>query len=242
MRLTHAALAPLLLATTLLSAQTLSGPSLQITKDNRTLSVSASDHAEADPEIADIHIGFTTYGVTLPAAYKSASDTSNAIVKAILDAGAQKTDIQSRSQQVSRLQDYEMKQQKGMKFSVQQSWTVSVPPKDAALILDAAIQAGANQSGDINWRMKNSIALDGEAIRRATERARSMADQLAKSMGVTLGKPIYATNTVSAGVIGPRPMMNAMFKSADASAPAPLAIEAQRVESNATVQIIYAIE
>jgi uncharacterized protein YggE len=242
MRFKHAALTPLFLATTLLSAQTVGAPSLQISKDNRTLSVSASDHAEADPEIAEIHVGFTTYGATLPAAYKSASDTSNAIVKAMLDAGAQKSDIQSRSQNVSRLQDYETKVQKGMKFSVQQSWTVSVAPKDAALILDAAIQAGANQSGDINWRMKNSVALDGEAIRRATERARAMADQLAKSMAVTLGKPIYATNTVSAGVVGPRPMMNAMFKSKDADAPAPLAIEAQRVESNATVQIIYAIE
>src|ERR1700712_895081 len=112
MRFKHAALAPLLLAATVLSAQTISGPSLQITKDNRTLSVSASDHAEADPEVADIHIGFTPYGVTLPAAYTSASDTSNAIGKAMLDAGAQKTDIQSRSQNVSRLQDYEMKQQK----------------------------------------------------------------------------------------------------------------------------------
>jgi uncharacterized protein YggE len=242
MRFKHAALTPLFLATTLLSAQTVGAPSLQISKDNRTLSVSASDHAEADPEIAEIHIGFTTYGATLPGAYKSASDTSNGIVKAMLDAGAQKSDIQSRSQSVSRLQDYEMKTQKGMKFSVQQSWTVSVAPKDAALILDAAIQAGANQSGDINWRMKNSVALDGEAIRRATERARAMADQLAKSMGVVLGKPIYATNTVSAGIIGPRPMMNSMMRTAEAAPTAPLAIEAQRVESNATVQIIYAIE
>jgi len=232
----------MLLSGAVVSAQTVSGPSLQISAANRTLSVSASDHAEADPEVAEIHIGFTTYGPTLPVAYKSASDTSNGIVKAMLDAGAQKSEIQSRSQNVSRLNDYEIKAQKGMKFSVQQSWTVSVAPKDAALILDAAIQAGANQSGDINWRMKNSVALDGEAIRRATERAHAMATELAKGMGVALGKPIYATNSVSAGIISPRIMMNAAFKSADSNAPSPLAIEAQRVESTATVQIIYAIE
>lgn len=242
MRLANLYVLTMLLGGAVVSAQTVGGTSLQISAANRTLSVSASDHAEADPEIAEIHIGFTAYGVTLPAVYKAASETSNGIVKAMIDAGAQKSEIQSRSQNVSRLQDYEMKTQKGMKFSVQQSWTVSVAPKDAALILDAAIQAGANQSGDINWRMKNSVGLDGEAIRRATERAHAMAEALAKGMGVSLGKPIYATNSVSAGIIGPRMMLNAAFKGADSNAPAPLSIEAQRVESTATVQIIYAIE
>jgi uncharacterized protein YggE len=242
MRLKYTALTALLLAAAVVSAQTVSGPSLQISKDNRTIFVSASDHAEAEPDVADINIGFTAYGAALPAAYKSASDSSNGIVKALLAAGAQKSEIQSQSQRVWRLSEYEIKTQKGMKFGVQQSWTVSVAPKDAALILDAAIQAGANQSGDINWRMKDSVALDDEAISRATARAHSMAVELAKGIGATLGKPIYATNTVSASVVGPRVMMNAMAKFSDANQPAPLAIEAQRVDSTATVQIVYSIE
>jgi uncharacterized protein YggE len=240
MRFGNVLVLTLLVGGAVVSAQTVGGPSLQISAANRTLSVSASDHAEAEPEVAEIHIGFTAYGATLPGVYKSASDTSNGIVKAMLDAGAQKSEIQSRSQNVSRLQDYETKVQKGMKFSVQQSWTVSVAPKDAALILDAAIQAGANQSGDINWRMKNSVALDGEAIRRATERAHAMAAELARGLGVSLGKPIYVTNSVSAGIVEPRMMR--MSAGLAMAAPTPLAIEAQRVESTATVQIIYAIE
>ena len=227
---------------TALIAQTSNGPTLQISKENRTISITASDHAEADPDVADIHIGFTAYGPTLKAAYATASDTSNAIVKAMLDAGAAHSDIQSQSQRVSRLQDYEIKLKKGMKYSVEQTWTVSVEPSKAALILDAAVQAGANQSGDITWRMKNSVSLDAEAIHRATERAHTMASELAKSMGVTLGKPIFATNTVT-GNFASAIMMNSMeMKMRDKSAPAPLAIEAQRVDRTATVQVIYAIE
>ena len=241
MRYKFALITPLLLTSFVTYAQSFNGPSLQISKDNRTLSVSASDHAEADADVADIHIGFTTYAVTLPAAYKSASDTSNAIVKAMLAAGAQKSEIQSQSQRVARLQDYEMKTQKGMKFSVQQSWTVSVAPKDAAIILDAAVQSGANQGGDINWRLKSDTALDIEAVRLATERAHGLAAQLAKGLGVILGKPVYATNTVSNGIMNPRVMMS-MQKTAESNAPAPLDIEAQRVNATATVQIIYAIE
>ena len=222
-------------------AQTAENPSIQINKDNRTISISATDHAEADPDVADLHVGFTVYGATLQDAYKAASESSNGITKAMLDAGATRPEIQSQSQRVSRLSDYEIKTQKGMKFSVQQSWTVSVDPKNAALILDAAVQAGANQSGDINWRLKNSVALDGQAVRLATEHARALAAELAKGLDVTLGKPLYATNSVTSNFIGPRPMMS-FAKSADAGAPAPLAIEAQHVQSTATVQIIYAIE
>lgn len=226
-----------------LAAQNNDGPRIAIDKANRVISVSASDHAEADPDVADIQIGYTAYGATLQAAYKAASDSSNGIMKAVLATGAQKSEIQSQAQRVSRLSDYEIKQQKGMKFSVMQSWTVSATPKDAALILDAAIQAGANQSGDINWRMKNSVALDQEAIRRATERAKAMADGLAHSMGVTLGKPVFATNTVSDNVVRPRLMMNAMMATDKLAEPiAPLSISAQRVQSDATVQIVYAIE
>jgi uncharacterized protein YggE len=224
-----------------LVAQTMQPPSLQVSKDNRTLSISASGQAKTEPDVADLNVGFTVYGPTLKAAYKTASDTSNGVVKAMLDAGAARADIQSQSQQVNRLQDYEMKAQKGMKFSVQQSWTVSVAPKDAALILDAAVEAGANQSGDINWRLKNSVALDEQAISRATERAHALAAAMAKSMGVTLGKPIYATNSVNSSVIAPRMMFHAVAGLEDKS-PAPLAIQSREVESNATVEIVYAIE
>ncbi len=225
-----------------IAAQSAQAPVIQVGPTNRTLVVSASDNAEADADVADLNVGFVTYESTLKAAYKSASDTSNAIVKAMVDAGATRTEIQSRSQRVSRLNEYEIKAQKGMKFSVSQSWLVSVEPKTAALILDAAVQSGANQSGDINWRLKNSVALDGEAIRRATERARAMAAELAKAMGVALGKPLYATNSVSGNIVTPRIMMSARVMSADSNAPAPLDIEAQRVKATATVEIVYAIE
>jgi uncharacterized protein YggE len=244
MRLKFVAVAAFLLTAGIGSAQNPSPTSLQINKDNRTLTVSASDHAEADADVADLNVGFVAYGQTLSAAYKSASDTSNAIVKAMIDAGATRTEIQSRSQRVSRLSDAETKTRRGMQFRVVQSWTVSTEPKTAALILDAAVQAGANQSGDIDWRMKDSVALDAEAVRRATERAQAIGAAMAKGMGAMLGKPLYATNSVNNVRISSGVMMNA-YSMTDKSrevAPAPLDVEARRVEKTATVEIIYAIE
>ena len=228
-----------------LAAQSAPGPVLQVTPSNRTISVSASDHAEADAEVADLNVGYIVYGATLQAAYKAASESSNAITKAMLDAGAERSQVQSRSQRVQRLQDYEIKLQRGMKYSVSQSWTVSVDPKIAALILDAAVQAGGNESGTIRWRMKNSVTLDGEAIHRATERAQAIAAELARSMGVKLGLPLYATNSVNSTVETPRFMMNELTDGVAGmpkASRAPLSVQAQRVDAVATVQIIYAIE
>ena len=222
-------------------AQTSQGPSLVISKENRRLSVSASGHAEADPDIADLNVGFVVYASTLQAVHKSAGDTSNAIIKAMLDAGASKSEIQSQSQRVSRLNDNEVKQQKGMRFSVTQSWAVSVAPKDAALILDAAVNAGANQSGDITWRMKSDIALDTEAVRKATERARAIGSALAEGMGVTLGKPLFVTNNISSNVT-PRGYAYAGNAAMELKRTQPLAIETQRVERDASVEIVFAIE
>lgn len=222
-------------------AQTAGNPTLAVSKDNRTLTISASDHAEADAEVADLNVGYTVYGATLKDAYRAASESSNAIVKAMLDAGAAKSEMQSRAQQVARLADYEQKTQKGMKFRVSQTWTVSVEPGKAALILDAAVQAGANQSGDIVWRMKDNLALDQEALRKATAHAQALAATMAKSLGMTLGKPVYATNNVSETVVRPMFAMRAGV-AMDAAAPAPLAISPERVQSNATVEIVFAIE
>jgi uncharacterized protein YggE len=224
-----------------LCAQEAVPPTLAVTPANRTLSISATAQAESDADVADIDVGFTAYGATLPAVYKSSAETSNAIVHAMLAAGAAQADIQSRTQSVYPLQPYDIKAHPGMKYGLAQSWKVSVAPKDAALILDAAIQAGANQSGDITWRMKNGLALDQQALVRATERAHTLAAAMAQSMGVTLGKALYATNNISSNVVRVRPMMFAMAKSAEA-APQPLAIEPQQVQSDATVQIVYAIE
>ena len=74
MRFKFVALATLLLAAGVVSAQSTSALSLQINKDNRTLTVTASDHAEADADVADLNVGFVAYGQTLQAAYRSASD------------------------------------------------------------------------------------------------------------------------------------------------------------------------
>jgi uncharacterized protein YggE len=220
------------------SAQQISQVQLKIEPSNRTLTVSAEERVTADPDLAILHIGFETLAWDAKAAYAAGAKTSNKIVDALKQAGIPETSIRSESQSLERTYD------KAHKFKLVQQWTVKTPPERAAEILDVAIEAGATDSGEIDWTLKDVRALEDQALDKATARAKGDANVLAKGMGVRLGSLIYVTNQVSE----PSLSLNAYANNAapearvgDIASP-PLAIEPRKVSRTATVYAVFAIE
>lgn len=211
-------------------------PQLTISGANRTLAVTAHDQVSVEAEVAVLHVGFDTQPMDAKAAYAEGARTSNAILGAIKAAGIEESAIRSETQYLTR----DWKQQH--KFKLTQRWTVRVPAARAAEILDVAVTAGATNSGEMEWTVKDERALETEALDKAAARARLNAETLAKGMGVKLGAVIYTSNEVSGGaVLRVRPMMmTAMAKTADQAEP--LAIEPQKVSREATVYAVFAIE
>jgi uncharacterized protein len=216
------------------AAQQTTQPQLKVDSSNRTLTVSATDSVLVEPDLAILHIGFDTPPEDAKSAYAGGSRASNAIIGAIKQAGIPETSIRSVSQFLDR--DYSNKQHK---FVLHQQWTVKVSPERAAEILDVAVTAGATDSGQIDWTVKDEKALEAEALDKAAGRAKANAEVLAKGMGVHLGSLIYVSNQISAPSI-PRPMF-AMGNRAE-TAPQPLAIEPHQVSREATVYAVFAIE
>jgi uncharacterized protein YggE len=126
-------------------------------------------------------------------------------------------------------------------FVAQQSWTVRTSADTAARILDIAVKAGANKSGNIDWSLKDPNAASAEAAAKALQRARTQAEAMASGLNVKLGQLLYASNEVQAEPIRPIAMM-AMAKAEPAAAPPPLAINARQIETSATVYAVFAIE
>lgn len=218
------------------SAQQTTQPQLKVDSSNRTLTVTATDNVSVEPDLAVLHIGFDTQPEDAKAAYADGSRASNAIIAAVKQAGIQETSIRSESQYLDR--DYSNKQHK---FVLHQRWTVKVPPEKAAEILDVAVTAGATDSGQIDWTVKDEKALEAEALDKAAARSRANAEVLAKGMGVRLGTLIYVTNQMSSPVI-PRPMPMMAMRAANQEAPQPLAIEPHQVAREATVYAVFVIE
>lgn len=223
-----------------------SAQTIQVNKENRTIAITATDKVTAIADQATLHIGFIAYGPDSNTAYANGSRVSNAIVKALTDAGVPKESIQSENQQITPVQNYQLDklteaQKAQRQFQVQQSWTVKVAADNAAKALDVAVKAGANQSGQIDWGFKDENTPEAEAAAKALKRARAQAEQMATSLNAKLGALLYASNEVQPS--GPRPMFKAM-----AAAPMamdrvePLAINPREIEKSATVYAVFAIE
>lgn len=230
------AAAVLFAASGVAAAQQPGQPDLKIDSANRTLSVSATDEVSVEPEVAVLHIGFETAPADAKSVYSEGSRRSNAVTTALKNAGVAESDIRSQSQYLAP--DYTNPKQH--KYKLTQQWTVRCVPERAAEILDIAVDAGATSSGQIDWEVKDENALQEKALDKAAARARETATALAKGMGVELGKLVYVSNQESGG--GPRPMMMARAFEMKADNAAPLAVEPQKVTSQATVYAVFAIE
>lgn len=209
-------------------------PQLKIEPANRTLTVSAENTVTVEPDVAILHVGFETQPTDAKSAYAAGSATSNAIIGAIKQAGVPDSAIRSEWQHLNSVYD------KPHKFTLQQQWTVRVKPERAAEILDVAVTAGANNSGQIDWAVENEQALQDKALEGAAARARAQAAVLAHGMGVKLGTLVYVSNQVSSPVM-PMRALATNGRSVPELAQM-IAIEPHKVSSSANVYAVFAIE
>ncbi len=218
---------------------------IQVSKDNRTIAITATDSVLVMADTATVHIGFIAYGPDKDAAYAAGSGLSNAIMKALTGAGVPAEAIESENQNIAPVQEYQIDkltqaEKAQRKFQVTQSWSARVNAADATRVLDLAVKAGANQSGQIDWSLKDENAPQAEAAAKALQRARVVAGQMASGLNVRLGNLIFASNETQA--VPPRPLMRAMNAMVAPAPPPPLAINPRRIEKTATVYAVFAIE
>lgn len=208
----------------------------------RTISVSGSATVSVDADLAVVHVGFKFYAPDANTAYAKATQTSNAIMSALTGLSIPKTDIEGSDQSLQHTSLFELQQDPANRaqreFTVAQSWTARVAPDQAAKVLDAAIRAGANDSGSIDWTVRDTAPLEAEAAGKAVQNAHAIAEKIAASSGVRLGKLLTASEGQSTPIF-PRPMMMAMAKNAEQQ---PLAVNARRVQVSMTVNAAYEIE
>jgi uncharacterized protein len=226
----------------------LSAQQIVVNKDNRTIAVTTSDDATVDADRAVVHIGFLAYGPDQQTAYANGSRISNAIVHALNGGGVDSEAIESENQSIAPVQQYagqdwtpEEKVQR--KFQVVQSWLVKTTAKNASQVLDLAVKAGANQSGQIEWTVADEDGLQAKAAALALARAKQIAQQMAGGLNSALGQLIYASNEAPSRPVQPIMRMAApmaAMKSGDAVEP--LSIEARKVTRSATVYAVFAIQ
>jgi uncharacterized protein YggE len=104
---------------------------------------------------------------------------------------------------------------------------------DAAALIDAAAEAGANQISGPGLSSSNADELYRKALAKAVDDARLRAEALAKAAGRSLG-PI--TSMVEGGASAPEPLFRAEAQAADSAAIVP-----GEQETSAAVSVTFSL-
>ena len=162
------------------------------------IAVSGSAEVTAVPDVACVSLGVVTRDPKAEVAAKSNADKTARVMEAIRKHGVEERDIKTSDYSLQQEVDYDSSPPKFLGYNA--SSQIRVKTKDIAgvgKLVDAAIAAGANSVNGISFDVENKSALRDKALSLASKRAREKAKVMATALGVRLGRPVWASDSVS---------------------------------------------
>ncbi len=171
-----------------------------------TISVSGQGKVVGKPDIGQVSLSVISQATTVAAAQKSNTEKMDKVTKAIKDLGIKEEDLKTASYTIMPRYQYSAGRSDIIGYEVSQSLEVKIRElTKVGEILGKAAEAGANQVGSLNFTFDDPEKLKSEARQEAIDNAKAKAKDLAKALGVTLGKVSSFSESSSDGSI-PVPM------------------------------------
>ncbi len=199
------------------------------------ITVSGNGAAYGEPDQAVVNLGVDATSETVREALDEADATMHAIREAALALGIEQRDIRTVSFNVWRQQMTDRDgQPTGERYHVQHAFQVTVrDAEQVGALLSAAIEAGANDVGGINFTISDTAELQSRAREAAMDDALARAQELAALAGLTLGSPVHIEET---SYNAPMPAATMDFSRAVGSP-----VESGQLAVNVTVRVTYAL-
>ncbi len=175
-----------------------------------TISVNGVGTASATPDVAYIQIGVEAINSDPAAAVKENTDKMTAVIAALKEQGIPAEDIQTvnYSMAVETIVDRDGQPTGETRYHVTNQVRIKVTDlSKAGGVLTAALEAGANTVGGIEFSVQDPVALQTQARNKAIADAQAKATQLATGFGAKLG-PVHNVNEYS-GPASPAPRYDA---------------------------------
>ena len=199
----------------------------------RGIQVVGNGVVHAKPDMAWLTVGVQTQAQSAQDAQNQNNQQMDNVIAALKGKGIAEQDIQTSG--VSLNPFYEREQTVTGYIATN---TVRVRVADIAVVgelLDAAIAAGANQVGGVQFGLTNEGPLYQQALAEATKDARAKADALAQALGVTITGMEAVVEEVSGGPIVPVAADVAQAASRTPIEPGELSVRAQ-------VRVVYSYQ
>lgn len=179
----------------------------EVTAEHR-LTVTGEAEIFLKPDLAYVVVGIETQGSTAAQAQQKNATMMTAVVNALRKAGVAEKDLQTSNYSLNPVYDSRPSlsgrpKVTGYTTSHQLRITVRDLEKLGDLI-DEAVQAGANIVHSVTFTVVNQSAWEKQALEQAIANARDKAQAMAKAAGVTLGRPVQLSASVTPAGSGPR--------------------------------------
>jgi uncharacterized protein len=208
----------------------------------RTITVVGEGTVALQPDIATAQIGVDVSGPTAREASAEAARIMEAILAALEAQDVASKDIQTSNYSIfaERMGDAMTGRPSGhVTYRVNSGVAITV--RDLATVgalLDAVIDAGANNIYGVSFSVSNPDRVMAEARRKAAEDARARAEELAALHGVVLGEVVSVSEVIGGSV--PMPVLERVSASAAMGGGA-LDIQPGELAMAARLQVVYAI-
>ncbi|MED3622591.1 SIMPL domain-containing protein [Neobacillus thermocopriae] len=147
----------------------------------------------ASPDMSTITLGVISEGINLSDAQKENNEKTTKVIQALTNIGIPNEDIKTADYRIEMVYDYEDGKQTLRGYRVTHMLEVTNHAVDrTGLIVDTAVNNGANTVSNIDFNLKNPQVYYNQALALALKDAQLKATELIKAMGVKLNKiPIW---------------------------------------------------
>ncbi len=206
----------------------------------RTIAVSGTGKVTLTPDIAYISIGVHSENKDARRAVSENSAQSGDLITALKKAGVDAKDIRTTNFSIYPQQQYGPNGERtGILYAVDNTVYVTVRDLDTiGALLNAAVEAGANNIGGIRFDVADRTAAYQDALKAAMNDARAQAEVLADAAGVSVGAVQQINAAV--GYAPPSPVTRGAAPEMALAADVPIA--AGQMEVTVTVQVVYSIK
>jgi hypothetical protein len=177
------------------TAQTTIAPRERMMPYPETISVGGTGRATVTPDRFTFTVGVQTVGDSVDVAVNENNSKVAAVIAALKKAGATDKDIRTSNFSIWPQQDYgQGKLPRILGYQVSNNITVRRENVgDVGRLLQAALNAGVNQSSGLQFEVSDPAKGRDQAMRAAYDEARSKAALLAQAAGRSLGRAITIT-------------------------------------------------
>lgn len=212
------------------------------TTPEHTISVSGTGQVIISPDVADLRLGVSVTKPTVKAARASAAESMTKIIAALKKLGIADADLQTSGLSLQPVYDYTNNSNPPKLTGYTLSNGVSVTIRDLDKIGDAiddGLAAGATTLDGVTFRVDDPAKAQEQARKQAMTQAKSIADTLASSAGISITGVASISETSGPT---PYPVYYDAARAAGIAADAPTPINVGTNEVTVTVSVVYLID